>query len=91
MMPNLAVDDQGRVVCQKSRVSRTFDEDGSSMLIDLPAEETKMSLLGNLHLSKGQCGGVGGGGRGVGSGRSGRAGTRFSRVQPPLQARLAKR
>jgi hypothetical protein len=52
-MTNLKVGLGGKVLNQKSHLSRTIDEDGSSQLIALPETETKISLLGNLFLSEG--------------------------------------
>ena len=57
MIPNLLVKPDGSVV-QKTHISRTFDEDGSYKQIALPADETKMSLLGNIFMSEGQEGTV---------------------------------
>ena len=52
-MPNILFKSSGGVV-QKTCLSRTFDEDGSYKQVDLPPEETKMSILGNLFLSEGK-------------------------------------
>ena len=45
-------------VIQKSRIAYTSDEDGSYKQKDLPEEETKIGLLGNLFLSEGKPGNV---------------------------------
>lgn len=58
MMPNVLVSPNGKVVTQRSRISRTFDEDGSYKQLDLPTSETKMSVLGNVYLSEGAPGPV---------------------------------
>merc|ERR1719431_3025 len=57
MMPNLLVKEDGEVV-QETRISRTFDEDGSYSTMKLPATETRNSLLGNLFISEGKQGPV---------------------------------
>ena len=57
MMPNLLIKSDGSVV-QKTHIARTHDKDQSYQLLTLPPEETKMSLLGNLFLSKGEKGQV---------------------------------
>ena len=54
MMPNLIVDGKKNVSVQKTTISHTIgDKDEAYKLIELPKEESKMSLLGNLYLSEG--------------------------------------
>ena len=56
MMPNLTVDHKGNVKVQKTTLARTMDDaEETYKLLQLPKEESKMSLLGNLFLSEGQC------------------------------------
>jgi len=55
MMPNLTVDHEGKVKVQKTTMARTMDDaDETYKLLQLPKEESKMSLLGNLFLSEGK-------------------------------------
>ena len=55
MMPNLTVDHEGKVKVQKTTLARTMDDaDETYKLLQLPKEESKMSLLGNLFLSEGK-------------------------------------
>jgi len=53
MMPNLIVNEDGSVV-QKTKISRTYDEDNSYTTLDLPETETRNALLGNLFISEGK-------------------------------------
>ena len=54
MMPNLTIDHEGKVKVQKTTMARTMDDaDETYKLLQLPKEESKMSLLGNLFLSEG--------------------------------------
>ena len=55
MMPNLTVDHKGNVKVQKTTLARTMDDaEETYKLLQLPKEESKMSLLGNLFLSEGR-------------------------------------
>eukprot|EP00088_Acartia_fossae_P049409 TRINITY_DN5439_c0_g1_i3.p1 TRINITY_DN5439_c0_g1~~TRINITY_DN5439_c0_g1_i3.p1 ORF type:complete len:330 (-),score=69.06 TRINITY_DN5439_c0_g1_i3:54-1016(-) len=57
MMPNLAVNEDGSII-QKTKISRTFDEDDRYACMDLPDSETRNAVLGNLFLSEGKPGKV---------------------------------
>lgn len=58
MMANLSIGSGGKIISQRTQISKTIDEDGSSQLIGLPETETKMSLLANLFMSEGLPGKV---------------------------------
>lgn len=53
-MANFVVGNGGKILSQKSHISRTIDEDGSAQLLALTEAETKISLLGNLFMSEGK-------------------------------------
>jgi hypothetical protein len=53
MMPNLSISEDGTLV-QKTKISRTFDEDGSYKTMDLPETETRNAVLGNVFISEGK-------------------------------------
>jgi len=57
MMPNLLVREDKSVV-QKTRITRTNDDDGSYETLELPEEESRNALLGNIFLSEGNPGQV---------------------------------
>jgi len=58
MMPNLCIKEDGSII-QKTKISRTFDEDLSLYkTMDLPESETRNTLLGNLFISEGKKGKV---------------------------------
>lgn len=57
MMPNLLVQEDGRVV-QETRIARTHDEDDSYSTVKLPESETRNSVLGNMYISEGGPGPV---------------------------------
>ena len=58
MIANLTVTPERSVGTQKTRVARTYDEDGSHKVFELPREESKNSLLGNFMISEGEPGQV---------------------------------
>ena len=58
MMPNLFVEEDKSVSVQKTQIARTFDHDDSYSTEEIPKEETRNSLLGNLFVSEGKTGRV---------------------------------